>query len=108
MSQPTKRKQVRIYLDDATEAHLVEVMKRFPRYSESFIMTDLLAAGLEACAENGYEFSLPLNFHIIGQPQSLNESQVSYSSEGAKKKGSHDEILDIVEKHHPSKPSRHK
>ncbi len=79
MSQPTKRKQVRIYLDDATEAHLAEVMKRFPRYNESFVMTELLAAGLEACADNGYAFSLPLKFHLISMPHALNETEVKYT-----------------------------
>lgn len=78
MSQPLKRKQVRVYLDDATEANLLEVMKRFPRYNESFVMTELLAAALEACADNGYGFTLPMKFNIINGFV-LNETETKYT-----------------------------
>jgi hypothetical protein len=79
MSQTTKRKQVRVYLDDATENHLAEVLKRFPRYTESFLMTEILAAGLEACADNSYSFTLPLKFHILSTQGVMNETEIKYT-----------------------------
>jgi hypothetical protein len=64
-----KRKQVRVYLDQNAENHLAKLSDRVKSLSESAIVTELLWAALEACAERGYRLHLPLIFEVVDEPQ---------------------------------------
>lgn len=61
MTEPTKKKQVRIYLDSDAESVLSRLTEGTP-LSEAQILTVIASAGLQACKSNGYKLTLPLRF----------------------------------------------
>ena len=78
MEAALKRKQVRVYLDAEAEKHLNAITNGVRRLSESAIVTELVAAALEACANAG-RLNLPVKFHLVEPSNSqLNEPSNRY------------------------------
>lgn len=77
MEAPTKRKQVRIYLDDDAEANLQIIKRGVRTFSESAILTEVVSAALEACAQAG-RLNFPLKFQFVETRVELNEPPPRY------------------------------
>lgn len=73
MSAALKRKQVRMYLDDADEKRLRALAEAIPVLSEAMIISAILSAGLKACSDAGNRLHLPLGFNISDVSNRLNE-----------------------------------
>ena len=67
MAEILKRKQVRVNLSIEAEEQLSKLHSAIESLSETDIMTTILAAGLKACAQNGYRMPLPLKFKIADE-----------------------------------------
>jgi hypothetical protein len=63
-NNPTKPKQVRVYLNPQNEEMLRSLAANVEELSESQIATMLLSAGLKACADAGNRMPLPLKFEM--------------------------------------------
>lgn len=75
-----KRKQVRIYLDDESERRLGIFAGGVRTFSETQILSELVAAALEACEKAGKGLHFPLTFEVVDPPHppsrlQLNETQ---------------------------------
>jgi hypothetical protein len=72
-----KRKQVRVYLDEAAQEKFDRLVSEIGSLSESSVMTALLTAALDACADNGYRMPLPLRFRINELDRGLNDPKTT-------------------------------
>jgi hypothetical protein len=64
-----KRKQVRIYLGERAEENLAKMVTNIVTQTDTAILTEIVEAGLKACAADGYRLRLPLFFEITDPPQ---------------------------------------
>jgi len=105
--------QIRIRLTDDETKELKDLAARCD-LQPTTLAAVFCRAAMRAIWVNGGKVTLPLNFAVLEGEQvyQLNEKanrrKVNSSQGDATKTGSRDDILDIVEKHHPSKPSRPK
>lgn len=76
-----KRKQVRIYLGEGAERNLAKMVENIVTQTDTAILTEIVEAGLKACAADGYCLRLPLCFEIVNPPHpiprlELNETKI--------------------------------
>jgi len=64
MKANLKGKQVRIYVDDESEAILAKISE-LTGATDTFLTSQILRAGLRSCRDAGNRLPLPLRFEIV-------------------------------------------
>lgn len=72
-----KRKQVRIYLDAESERRLAKMIGGIKTFSETQIVSEIVAAALEACEKDGLHLRLPMTFEIVDPPHPLRRHELN-------------------------------
>ena len=72
-----KRKQVRIYLGETAEENLAKMVANIVTQTDTAILTEIVEAGLKACALDGYRLRLPLCFEIVDPPHPVSRLELN-------------------------------
>lgn len=76
MTTEKKGTAARLYIGDA-EIKILKELSEATNLSQTMVMSQIVTAGLRACAEAGNRLPLPLSFQIVGpnDPWRMNEER---------------------------------